>query len=172
VGSAAHAGGKVETATGFVDLNISESFFKLALDKSAVEQGQTTQLLVKVEKLQDFEGNAKVELGGLPPGATAEAVEFNKDTAELTFNIVAAKDARVGKHTSVVAVATLPYQGDVVTHTLGPGELRIDAPLPPKADAKPAANSQAATKPAAPAADKKPLSRLEQLRLQREQEMK
>ncbi len=170
VGSAAHGGGKIEAATGFVDLNISDSFFKLALDKSAVEQGQETQMLVKVEQLQEFEGNAKAELAGLPPGATAEPVEFNKETAEITFKIVAAKDARVGKHTSVVAVATLPYQGEVVTHTLGPGELRIDAPLPPKADAKPAANQQAA-KPAAPA-EKKPLSRLEQLRLQREQETK
>jgi len=171
VGSAPHAGAKVEAATGFVDLNIAESFFKLALDKSAVEQGQTTQMLVKVEKLQDFAGNAKVELRGLPPGATSEAVEFNKDTAEITFKIVAAADARVGKHTSVVALATLPYEGDVVTHTLGPGELRIDAPLPPKANAKPAATQQAAAAPA-PAADKKPLSRLEQLRQQREQEMK
>lgn len=170
VGSAPHAGGKVEAATQFVDLNVSESFFKLALDKSAVEQGQTTQLLVKVEQLQDFAGNARLELGGLPPGATAEPVEFNKDTTEVTFTITAAKDARVGKHTSVVAVAKLPYDGDTVTHTMGPGELRIDAPLPPKADAKPAANQTAAAP--AKTETKKPLSRLEQLRQQREQEGK
>ena len=171
VGSAAHGGGKVEAATGFVDLSITDSFFKLALDKSAVEQGQTTKMLVKVEKVQDFAGNAKAELRGLPPGATAEPVEFSQDTEEITFTIVAAKDARVGKHTSIVALATLPYEGEVVTHTLGPTELRIDAPLPPKVAAKPADNQQAKAAPA-PAADKKPLSRLEQLRQQREQESK
>jgi hypothetical protein len=171
VGSAPHAGAKVEAATQFIDLNISEQFFKLALDKSAVEQGQTTEMLVKVEKLQDFAGNVKAELAGLPPGATTEPAEFNKDTTELVFKIVAAKDARVGKHTSVVAVATLPYEGDVVTHTLGPGELRIDAPLPPKVDATPIPAPQVAAAPPAPV-EKKRLSRLEQLRQQREQEMK
>jgi hypothetical protein len=166
VGSSQHGGGKVEAATQFVDLNIADSFFKLTLEKSAVEQGQETQLVVKVEKLQDFAGNAKVELGGLPPGATSEPAELNKDTTELSFKIVAAKDARVGKHTTIVAVATLPYDGDTVTHTLGPGELRIDAPLPPKPNAKPAATQQAA----APPAEKKPLSRLEQLRQQSQEQ--
>jgi hypothetical protein len=86
----------------------------------------------------------------------------------LVFNIKTAKDARVGRHTSVVCIATLPYQGEVVTHTLGTGEIRIDAPLPPKPDAKPA---PAGAKPA-PTAEKKRLSRLEQLRLEREQRKK
>lgn len=171
VGSAPHAGAKVEAATGFIDLKVSDSFFKLTLDKSAVEQNQKGLMLVRIEKLQDFEGTVKAELRGLPPGTTSEPVEFTKDTEEITFNIVAAADARVGKHTSVVTVATLPYEGEIVTHTFGPGELRVDAPLPPKPNAKPAESQPAAAAPA-PAAEKKPLSRLEQLRLQREQEKK
>ena len=65
--------------------------------------------------------------------------------------------------------------GEPIVHTLGPGEIRVDAPLPPKptAAAKPAA--AAAPKPVAvaqakPAVAAKPLSRLEMLRKQKAEE--
>ncbi|MEJ5186570.1 MAG: hypothetical protein WHT46_05765, partial [Candidatus Geothermincolales bacterium] len=53
-------------------------------------------------------------------------------------------------------------QGEPVTHNLGTGQLRVDQPLPPKANA-PAATAQAPPKPAEAAP--KRLTRLEQLRL-------
>ena len=63
----------------------------------------------------------------------------------------------------------MTQEGEPITHTLGGGELRVDAPLPPKA-AAPAA-PQAAPQPApaqpAPAAEQKRLSRLEKLRLEK-----
>jgi hypothetical protein len=57
-----------------------------------------------------------------------------------------------------------------ITHTLGTGELRIDKPLPPKVAAAPPPTPAPAPQPA-PAAqpERKVLSRLEQLRLQKTQ---
>jgi hypothetical protein len=166
-GTAPFDKGTVEVASQFADLTIVDQFYKFAFVKSAVEQGQSTEVVVKVEHLQDFPGQAKCELVGLPNGATTAPVEFNKDTAELVFKVTSAKEARPGRYTTLVCVSKFAYQGEEVTQTLGGGELRIDAPLPPKPSAKPAV-AKAASKPA----ETKRLSRLEQLRLEREQQEK
>jgi hypothetical protein len=156
-------------STGFADLAVSDQYYKLAFNKTAAEQGQETEVAVKVEKLKDFEGMAKAELVGLPANTTAQPIEFNKDTSELIFKVNITKEAKPGRYPSLVCVTKFDVGGETVTHTLGTGELRVDAPLPPKpnavAAAKPAAGAPAAAAP-------KRLSRLEQLRLEKEQQEK
>jgi hypothetical protein len=119
-------------STQFADLKIEEQYHKLSFVKAAVEQGKETKLTVKIQKLRDFEGEATAELVGLPAKTTAEAVKFTKDTSEVTFQVAAAKDARPNRYTSLVCVTKFEFDGDTVTHTIGGGELRIDAPLPAK----------------------------------------
>lgn len=160
-------------STQLADLTIADQFYKFTFDKAAVEQEKTTDVVVKVEKVQDFEGNAKCELVGLPANTSTTPIEFNKDAKELVFKVTAAKEARPGKYPSLVCVTTFQVQGETVTHTLGTGELRIDAPLPPKPNAAPmAAQPMPMPMPAAEAAPMKRLTRLEQLRLEKEQQGK
>lgn len=153
-------------STGFADLAVSDQYYKLAFNKTAGEQGQETEVAIKVEKLKDFEGTAKAELVGLPANTTTQPIEFNKDATELVFKVNVTKEAKPGRYPSLVCVTKFAVEGETVTHTLGTGELRVDAPLPPKpnAAAKPA--------PGQPAATPKRLSRLEQLRIEKEQEEK
>ena len=171
LGTGPHAGGKIETSTGFIDLNVAEQFFRFTLDKGVCEQGKDADYVVKVEKLTDFPGEATCELVGLPNGATTTPIKFTKDAADFEFKVTVAKDARPGKFTTLMTITKFQQDGETVTHTLGPGELRIDAPLPPKVDApKPATPSpmpQPMPMPEKPA-EKKRLSRLEQLRLEKE----
>lgn len=171
VGRAGHNGGTVEAATQLAELTIADQFYQFAFEKAAVEQGLETEVVVKMEKKQDFEGQAKCELVGLPAGTTTTPIEFNKDSKELVFKVVAAKEARPGKYPSLVCVSTFQQNGDTVTHTLGTGELRVDAPLPPKVAAPAAPMPAPMPMPAAAPApmEKKRLSRLEQLRLEKEQ---
>jgi hypothetical protein len=75
----------------------------------------------------------------------------------------------VGRHKTLLCRAVVMLNGEPITHTLGGGELRIDAPLPAKAAATPAQPAPGAA--AAPKPEKK-LSRLEQLRVEREQAKK
>jgi hypothetical protein len=166
IGRAAHQGATVECSSQLVDLTVADQFFKFDFDKAACEQGQNTEVAIKVEKLRDFAGPVQAELKGLPSGATTEPVQFDQNTAEIVFKVVVAKDAKPGKSTSLVCVTTQQVEGDAVTHTLGNGELRIDVPLPPKANA-PAATAQA-PQPAPAGQPMKRLSRLEQLRLEKE----
>ena len=160
-----------ECASQFADLTVADQFYKFAFQKTAVEVGSETDVAVKVEKLKDFDGKAKCELVGLPANATAEPIEFDKNATELIFKVKVSKEARPGKST-LLCVSKFEYQGETVTHTLGSGELRVDAPLPPKvAPAKPATPAAANATPVA-AAPAKRLSRLEQLRQEKEQQEK
>ena len=123
---------RLRCSTQFADLTVAEPYFKFAFTKAAVEQGKETDLVVKVQKLRDFDGKAKVELVGLPANTKSMPLEFTKDDTELKFKVSAAANAKPGRYTSLVCVSKFPYAGDVVTHTLGGGELRVDAPLPAK----------------------------------------
>lgn len=121
-------------------------------------------MLAKIEQLHAFEGNATVELLGLPHGASCPPQTFSKDQAELSFPVAIAADAAVGKHNGVFCRVLVPENGATILHqTAMNSTLRIDAP-PPAPVAKVDAPA-AAAQPAAPApAGEKPLSRLEQLR--------
>jgi hypothetical protein len=171
LGSGPHEGGRIEVSTQFVDLNVAEQYFKFTFEKSVCEQGQNTEFVAKVEKLTDFPGEATCELVGLPNGATSTPVKFNKDTKEIVFPVTVVKEARPGKFNTLMTISKFVQDGETVTHTLGPGELRIDAPLPPKVEApKPAATTTPMPAPMPmPMTEKKRLSRLEQLRLEKEQ---
>jgi hypothetical protein len=170
IGRAGHGGGTVECSTQFADLNVADSFFNLAFQKSAVELGQETDVVVKVEKKADFPGNAKIELVGLPAGTSTTPVEVPNGTAELVFKVKSdSAVSKPGKYNSLVCRTVFNINGMNVVQTQGTGELRIDAPLPPKpmTAAAPAPMPQptaVAEKPAEP----KRLSRLEMLRQQKE----
>ncbi|MCA9248816.1 MAG: PPC domain-containing protein, partial [Planctomycetales bacterium] len=170
----AHAnvgGADVRCASQMAELEVAEPMFAFSFSKGAVEQGQETNYQIEVENTTPFDGAAQVELLGLPPGAAVEGpLEMTKDTKQLTFKIKTDKDARDGRHKSLVCRAIVLMNGEPITHTLGTGELRVDKPLPPKvaAPAKPAAAPKPETVAAAPPQEK-PLSRLEKLRLERAQ---
>ncbi|MFO0868941.1 MAG: PPC domain-containing protein [Pirellulales bacterium] len=165
-------GGTVECSSQLIDLTVVDQFHALAFQKAAAEQGQETEMVVKVEKKADFAGEGKAELLGLPAETSSTPVTFNKDTAELVFKIKVNPAARPGKYAQLVCRTTFLQEGEPVTMTVGTGELRVDAPLPPKpmtaAAPPPPPMPMPMPMPAKPAEPKR-LTRLEQLRLEREQ---
>ncbi len=170
IGRAGTAQGAVDVATQMVDLRVSDHYVRTKIEKSAVEQGQTAEVLVQIEQLQPFEGEAAVELVGLPAKVTlVEGPKgLTKETKQLVFKVKADPAARPGRYKSLTCRVKVPENGDVITHVFGGGELRVDKPLPPKA-APAKTKPKTAPKAAPKAAPKKRLSRLEQLRQQRKQ---
>jgi hypothetical protein len=158
--------GPVVVSSQLAKLEVAEPFFKFTLPTVSVDQGQQGAMAIKVEKRKDFAGPVKAEIVGLPNEAASTPQEFTKDAAEVVFPVKTTQKSPIGNHKSVLCRAVLTLNGEPVTHLQGTGELRIQQPLPPKkTDAAP-------PKPAAPPpkteAPKKTLSRLEQLRLERE----
>lgn len=167
LGRADTDGGPVTVSSQLAAVEIAEPYVSATFQAASVEQGQKVDLLLKVQKLRDWEGPAKLELVGLPHEVTTEPKEIGMDATEVTFPIATTANSPAGKHTTLFCRAVVMVNGEPVTHGFGGSELRIDVPLPPKPTepAKEAAPVVAeAPKPAG-----KPLSRLEKLRQARAQ---
>ena len=159
-------------------LDVAVAPVKFELQRTACEQGQEALVLCKVNHVTPFEGDAKAELVGIPPKVTVEAINFNKETQEVTFKLKTEKDSPVGKH-GLYCQLTIPHQGETIACRGGSVEFQIDQPLPPAAGAPPTPTPAPAAAPAAEAAPAaapppppKPLTRLEKLRLAAQERMK
>jgi hypothetical protein len=160
----------VDVSSQFATLEIAEPFFTMSFEKSAAELGQTADVIVRITKNRDFPGPATAELLGLPAKTTTDAQPqtFQPDTTDLTYKVKIEPDARPGKYETLVCRAVVTINGEPVAHTFGGGQLRVDEPLP-AAVAAPPPPPQPAPEAAPPVeAPKKPLSRLEQLRQQKQ----
>ncbi|GAA4429782.1 serine protease [Bremerella cremea] len=168
LGSAPHKAGNVEVSTPFADLEVADRVVDMAFNKAACEQGQETKIIVGLTPKREFPGDATVQLLGLPAGVTAEPITVNKDATEAVFDVKVAKEAKDGKHASIVARITVTENEEPIIQTNGNIELRVDKPLPPKvATAKPKDEGKKAEAPKPK--PERPLTRLEQLRLAKEQ---
>ena len=157
--------GTRDIATPAIVLDVQDLHFTYEFPKVAIEQGTDAIVSVTLNIKRPYTGEAEIQLVGLPNGITSSAAiqKITPETTVLNFPITAAKDARVGKHKTLVCQARIKVDGETILQTTGTGELRVDKPLPPKKNApppKPKAKKPEPAKPAAP----KPLSRLEQLR--------
>jgi hypothetical protein len=138
-------------------LEVADRFVAIELKRAACNKEQSTQIRCLLDHNTPFEGSAKAELLGLPPGVSVEALEFNNETKELAFDVKTSKDTPVGNHKSLFCRVTIMQNGEPIIATVGNTELRVNAP---PATAQVAAN---ADKPG-DFPGKKPMSRLEQLR--------
>lgn len=168
-GEATVGNGPVTVCSPFVNLRIAESYMKFTYEAAAVELGAETELVVKIENAKPFDGNATVQLLGLPNKVTTAPAEFNKETKELVFKVKAEADANPGNNKSLFCQVIVTENGEPVIHNLGTGGIRIDKPLPPKVAPMPVAQGQPAPMPQPAPVQAKRLTRLEQLRLEQKQ---
>ncbi|MEX0825128.1 MAG: serine protease [Pirellulaceae bacterium] len=158
--------GSARMTTQPIPVLVEDSFFSFSFQKSAAEQGAESELAVGLEINREFEGEAEVEIVGLPPGVSSSAPKqkITPETTQLTFPITIAEDARPGTHKTLNCRASIVSEKGTILETQGTGELRVDKPLPPKAD-EPEKKEVKKEEPKKPEpAKEKPLSRLEQLR--------
>lgn len=166
----ANVGGNAWVASQMAQLEISEPFMTLALERAAVEQGQETEVVATIEVKKEFAGKAKVELLGLPHKVSTEVAEIDKGAKEIVFKVKTDKASPAGAHKTVFCRVTVTQNSEAIVHSrLGGTELRIDKPLPPKKNAPPkpkVAPKVVAKKPAATKPVERRLTRLEKLRLE------
>ncbi len=157
--------GNIELCTPFAPVRVEEQYMTFKFTQAVVEKGQETVFPITITKRKDFAGEAEAQLFGLPANAVAEVMKITKDSTELNFVIKATEKTPPGMSKNVFCRVIIPENGTTVLHNLGTGQLRVDNPPPPKKDAPP--KPAVAVKKPAP---KKPLSRLEMLRLQKKEQ--
>lgn len=161
-------GGTITVSSQLANLEIAPPLFTLGFQAAAVEKGQATEVVVTINKNRDFEGNARIELLGLPNEVTATPLEFATNAAEVVFPVNTTANSPVGKHPTLLCRAVVMANGEPITYVQGSGELRIDEPLPPKPMDAAAAPPPTPEPQATPAPEKR-LTHLEKLRLERKQ---
>lgn len=158
--------GKVVTATPFTEISVEEPFVSMKMSMGNVSQGNKGEIVAALEQIRPFDGQADVQIFGLPAKSESQVLKVTKDQAELHIPVVAADDTPVGQHKNLFCTLVIMQNGEPITHRVGMGGiLRVDPK--PKAPATPAPAPAADPKKAAVAATPapaKPLSRLEQLR--------
>lgn len=157
--------GPVWISTPVFPLKVTQPFVTMKLEQASIEQGQSGEVIVKLDQKTPFEGKAKVQLLGLPFKVTANEVEIDKTTTEVIFNVATDKASPVGKH-NLFCRLTVPVDGELSTGNTGHGGvLRINPPPKAPANPKPVAKKEEPKKKEEKAAPKR-LSRLEMLRQQ------
>ncbi len=127
VGNADFGKGPVWISTQLTDLEVAAPFVAGQVQRTFVDQGDSTIVTVKLEQKIPFDGKGKVTLSGLPPGVTAEEVEVTKESTEVKIPIKASKDAQAGQHKQLFATFTLEKDGEpMLTSFAQGGILRID----------------------------------------------
>lgn len=154
----------VWSASDFVTLEVQDSFFDVAFNMAVIEAGQEGNVLVGITAKRPPEGEVELEIVGLPAGVTTTQpkVKWDGTAPHVTFPVSVAADARVAKHKTLYVKVVITRPEGQIQQTAGIGEVQVTAPP-----------VQIAAGPAKPkpkvAATAKPLSRLEQLRLDKKQ---
>lgn len=157
------ASGPIWISSHLADFEVVPPMLLAKIEMAATEQGKPVQMTASFAQKTKFEGKAVARLLNLPPNASAKEVEISAADAKATFDVTTDAKTPTGQHNAVFCQVTVMKDGEPVVHNIGQGGvLRVDAPPPPKADAPPV--QTAAAPPPAPM--DKPLSRLEQLRLE------
>lgn len=163
--------GAAWASTQMATLEVAEPYVGMTVQRSSVEQGKETEVVVEVQVLKELKAPAQVTLVGLPHKVTAEPLQVTADTKELVFKVKTAADSPEGTHKNIFCQVTVVENNESIVHArVGDSELRIDKPLPmptvaPTLAPMPVAVAVAAPAPVAPPAEKR-LTRLEKLRLE------
>jgi hypothetical protein len=119
-------------------------------------------VLCTLEPKTPFDGNAKIQLLGLPPNCTAKEKEITAKDDKVLFDVDTTDKSPAGQHESLFCAVTVIKNGEPITQTFaGGGVLRID---------KPSAAPSASVAKATPS--KGPVSRLEKLRQEQAEKLK
>ncbi len=168
LGEAGTKTGPVIVSSALTELRVEKPYVNIKIEMAAIERGQAGDLLCKVEQLRPFDGKAEVHLSGLPAHTSTEPRRITKETKELIFPIASTKDAQARTSKTLFTSIHIPWNGHLLTQSAGSGgQLRIDNPPKPRKNAppKPKAKTVTAKNEASKPKPKKPLSRLEKLRL-------
>jgi hypothetical protein len=160
-------GGRLVVSSEFARLTVAPQFLTLKFQAASAEQGNEVDLTVNINKSIDFPGAAKLTLIGLPNKATTEPVTVTNRDTKAVFHLKIDPKTPPGESKNLFCQAVVIKDGEPILHNLGTGRLRVDAPLPAKKPAVPAAGVRAAPAVTATADASKPLTRLEKLRQQR-----
>ena len=159
--------GAVWTSSAVAALEVAAPMLAIEIGCTVAIQGQAVKIPCAVAVTRPFAGRATARLIGLPPGIEAAPQPIEGTTTAIAFDVATQAGTPCNRYRNLCCQVVVDVEGDPVVHNgLGAGELRVDPP-PPAPAAAPAAPPPPPPPPEPAAAPPpRPLSRLEQLRLE------
>ena len=131
--------GDITLSSDFLELQIQEPTLRGSIRPVKATAGTDTTLIIDLDRLQPFSGNALLTLGGLPKGVTAPASTFGQEETTLEVPLTLERAARVGQHRNIFAVVQVPTPHGPAKHVLARSSLLriLPATLEASKDPKP-----------------------------------
>lgn len=130
LGGANVEGGLLHVSSQLAPLEVATPFVAGKIEPLALNPGQASNLVCRLEPLKPFEGKATVRLLGLPERVTTAEREITRADKEVAFPLTVATNCPFGSHKALVCAVEVPQAGQFIPHTIAAGGiLRI---VPPK----------------------------------------
>jgi hypothetical protein len=125
--------GITPVASELLAVKLTEPPVKGKFAPAACEQGKSVKVVCNLEGI--LPGAFTAKLDGLPPRATANAVEVARDAKQVSFTLAIDATTPPGEHKSLVCELTGIVGGQKVVYRVGrDGTLKVDAPGAVKTD--------------------------------------
>jgi hypothetical protein len=123
--------GEIRVAAPVVQLNVAEPYVNLRSDPASVRRGGSSEYRWMVSGGSPFQGEALVNLLGLPKGVWVRQPlpRVSAGTTEVVFQIQASDEALLGPVSGLECEVTLHAAGQEIRQRTGKGNLRIDPKL-------------------------------------------
>ena len=143
-------------STQIIPLKVEKGFAGLSLGKGTGKPGSQSMLRCEIEAIKPFDGEAQVELSGLPENVEFIPAFFNYGQKSVGISLKITESALPGLYQGIRAKLSIPFGDSMVESQFGPTTLEItEADIQNPSSPVPSDNQAEVAKP---------LSRLEQLR--------
>jgi Bacterial pre-peptidase C-terminal domain len=121
--------GRIRVSSPFVELQVTEPYLTIDLQRTSVERGRDAELIGVLKQNKPFAGKATLRLQQLPKGVKMldPAPQISPQDKEVVFRIAADNDALAGLYKGIACEVTFTENGQTVRQHTGSGTLRIDA---------------------------------------------
>jgi len=123
--------GEIRVSAPVISITLSEPFLALTSEPASVRRSSSAAYRWTVTPKSPFEGEATVNLLGLPKGVNVREPlpRITSASKEVTFQIQATEEALLGSITGLECEITVHAAGQEIRQRTGKGNLRIDPKL-------------------------------------------
>ena len=123
--------GRVRVSSELIQIDVAEPYVELASEPTSVRRGGDATVSFAVTSKSPFDGEATVQLLGLPKGVhlIGPPPKITKDAKQIEFKIAATDEALLGPVNGLECELIIQSAGQEIRQRAGNGTLRIDPKL-------------------------------------------
>jgi hypothetical protein len=114
-----------------VKIDVTEPFVELASQPTSIRRGGQANVVFSVQSKSPFDGQATVQLLGLPKGLqlVGPVPKITKDAQEISFQLEATDEALLGPVNGLECELIVQVAGQEIRQRAGNATIRIDPRL-------------------------------------------